>query len=186
MEIITKQTVVFYPTNTPYRFKSIFIKGVVKNRNTIFIYLFTPMNQSKQLKKSFSSIERCYQPLLNCEVKICIKCGDKEFYTIIKNFEKSCKKCKTRYKTTHNTLFHNVRFGLLKAFHVYIDVVYEEPQPKASELARRYNLTYKTAYNFKQKIMKDFGFMNLESYLKKNRLSDEEKLLKYFEEMKNI
>jgi len=28
--------------------------------------------------------------------------------------------------------------------------------------------------------------MNLKSYLKKNRLSDEEKLLKYFEEMKNI
>ena len=28
--------------------------------------------------------------------------------------------------------------------------------------------------------------MNLESYLKKNKLSDEEKLLKYFEEMKNI
>ena len=27
--------------------------------------------------------------------------------------------------------------------------------------------------------------MNLESYLKKNRLNDEEKLLKYFEEVKN-
>ena len=61
-----------------------------------------------------------------------------------------------------------------------------EPQPKASELARRHNLTYKTAYNFKQKVINDFGFMNLESYLKKNKLSDEEKLLKYFEEMKNI
>ena len=144
------------------------------------------MNQSKQLKKSFRSIERCYLPLLNNEVKVCVKCGIEEFYTTIKNFEKVCKKCKTRYKTTYNTLFHNVRFGLLKAFHIYIDVVYEKPQPKASELARRHNLTYKTAYNFKQKVINDFGFMNLESYLKKNKLSDEEKLLKYFEEMKNI
>ena len=83
-------------------------------------------------------------------------------------------------------MFHNVRFGLLKAFHIYIEVVYEKPQPKASELARRHNLTYKTAYNFKQKVIKDFGFMNLESYLKKNKLSDEEKLMRFIEEIKNV
>ena len=144
------------------------------------------MNNSKQLKKAFSSIERCYLPLLNYEVKTCIKCGNEKFYTTIKNFEKACKKCKTRYKTTYNTLFHNVRFGLLKAFHIYIEVVYEKPQPKASELARRHNLTYKTAYNFKQKVIKDFGFMNLESYLKKNKLSNDEKLLRYFERTKKL
>ena len=144
------------------------------------------MNNSKQLKKVFSSIERCYLPLLNYEVKTCIKCGNEKFYTTIKNFEKACKKCKTRYKTTYNTLFHNVRFGLLKAFHIYIEVVYEKPQPKASELARRHNLTYKTAYNFKQKVIKDFSFMNLENYLKKNKLSNEEKLMRFIEEMKNV
>jgi hypothetical protein len=141
------------------------------------------MNNSKQLKKSFSSIEKCYFPLLIYEVNTCVKCDNEEFYTTIKNFEKACKKCKTRYKTTYNTLFHNVRFGLLKAFHIYIEVVYEKPEPKASELAKRHNLTYKTAYNFKQKVIKDFGFMNLESYLKKNKLSNEEKLLRYFEEI---
>jgi len=144
------------------------------------------MNNSKQLKKAFSSIERCYLPLLNYEVKTCIKCGNEKFYTTIKNFEKACKKCKTRYKTTYNTLFHNVRFGLLKAFHIYIEVVYEKPQPKASELARRHNLTYKTAYNFKQKVIKDFSFMNLESYLKKNKLSNEGKLTRFIEGMKNV
>ena len=144
------------------------------------------MNNSKELKKSFSSIKKCYVPLLNYEVKTCVKCGNKEFYTTIKNFEKACKRCKTRYKTTYNTLFHNVRFGLLKAFHIYIDVAYEKSQPKASELARRYNLTYKTAYNFKQKVIKNFDSINLDVYLKKNRLSDEEKLLRFFEEIKNV
>ena len=144
------------------------------------------MNNSKQLKKAFSNIERCYLPLLNYEVKTCIKCGNEKFYTTIKNFEKACKKCKTRYKTTYNTLFHNVRFGLLKAFHIYIEVVYEKPQPKASELAKRHNLTYKTAYNFKQKVITKFGFMELESYLRKNKLSNEEKLMRFIEEMKNI
>ena len=141
------------------------------------------MNNSKQLKKSFSSIQKCHLHLLNYEVKTCVKCGNEEFYTTIKNFEKACKKCKTRYKTTYNTLFHNVRFGLLKAFHIYIDVVYEEPQPKASELARRYDLTYKTAYNFKQKVTMDNGSINLDVYLKKNRLSDEEKLFRLIEKI---
>ena len=141
------------------------------------------MNNSKQLKKSFSSIQKCHLHLLNYEVKTCVKCGNEEFYTTIKNFEKACKKCKTRYKTTYNTLFHNVRFGLLKAFHIYIDVVYEEPQPKASELARRYDLTYKTAYNFKQKVTMDNGSINLDVYLKKNRLFDEEKLFRFIEKI---
>ena len=83
-------------------------------------------------------------------------------------------------------MFHNVRFGLLKAFHIYIEIVYEEPKPKASELAIRYNLTYKTAYKFKQKVITEFGFMELESYLRKNKLSNEEKPMRFFEEMKNV
>ena len=144
------------------------------------------MNTSKQLKKSFNSIEICYLPLLNYEVETCVRCSSEKFYTTIKNFEKACKKCKTRYKTTYNTLFHNVRFGLLKAFHIYIEIVYEKPQPKASELAIRHNLTYKTAYNFKQKVIMDFGFMHLTEYLKKNRLSDLDKLLKYLERTKKL
>ena len=83
-------------------------------------------------------------------------------------------------------MFYNVRFGLLKAFHICIEIVFEEPKPKASELAIRYHLAYKTAYNFKQKVITEFGFMELESYLRKNKLSNEEKLMKFFEEMKNV
>lgn len=136
------------------------------------------MFYSIYLKKEFSSIEKCYIPLLNNEVKRCIKCGNNEFYHTIKNYEKSCKKCKTRHKTTYKTLFHNIRFGLLKAFHFYIDVVYEKPQPKTSELARRYNLTYKTAYNFKKKVIINKSDLDLDVYLKNKQLYNEEKLIK--------
>ena len=37
-----------------------------------------------------------------------------------------------------------------------------------------------------EKVIKDFSTINLDAYLKKNRLNDEEKLLKYFEEVKNV
>tara|TARA_B110000238_G_C15892230_1_gene338219 strand:- start:240 stop:491 length:252 start_codon:yes stop_codon:yes gene_type:complete len=82
-------------------------------------------------------------------------------------------------------LFHNVRIGLLKAFHIYIDVIYEKPQPKASELARRYNLTYKTAYNFKKKVIMNNGFIDLDVYLKKNRINKEERMMKFYNKIKN-
>ena len=141
------------------------------------------MGTSKKLKRVFDSIEKCYIPLLKYGVTKCGKCEGQEFYTTIKNFEKSCKNCKTRYKTTHNTLFHNVRFGLLKALHIYIDVVYENPQPRASVLARRYNITYKTAFNFKKKVIKDYELLKLEAYLKGNLISKTEKLLRLIESM---
>ena len=46
---------------------------------------------------------------------------------------------------------------------MYIEIMDEKPQPKTSELARRHNLTSKTACNFKQKVILEFGFMELES-----------------------
>jgi hypothetical protein len=46
---------------------------------------------------------------------------------------------------------------------MYIEIMDKKPQPKASELARRLNLTSKTACNFKQKVILEFGFMELES-----------------------
>ena len=91
------------------------------------------------------------------------------------------RKCKKRYKSTYNTLFHNVRFGLLKAFHIYIEVNYEEPQPKASVLAKRYKLTYKTAYIFKKKVIDSNEFLNLQKYLKKDMLKNERELLRFIE-----
>lgn len=143
------------------------------------------MKSSTKLKRLFNSIHKCYQPLLKFEIDNCIKCGNCEFYIIIENYEKTCKKCKTRCKTTYSTIFHNIRFGLLKAFHLYIDILFEEPQPNSSELAKRYNLTFKTTNRFKQKVINENDFLNLESYLEKNKLSKEEKLFSYIKKINN-
>ncbi|MFT5959573.1 MAG: hypothetical protein ACI8VJ_001331, partial [Polaribacter sp.] len=39
---------------------------------------------------------------------------------------------------------------------------------------------------FKQKVVKDFGPIDLKSYLRKKRVIEEEKMLSCFEKMKNI
>lgn len=74
-------------------------------------------------------------------------------------------------------MYHNIHFDLLKAFQIYLEVIYEKDQQKASELARTHNLTYKTKYNFKQKVIIGFGFMEFVRYLRKNKLSNDEKLM---------
>ena len=82
------------------------------------------MNKADKLKKVFNTNEICYNSLMGFEVNKCPKCKSEKFYDTICNYDKSCKNCKTKYKTTYNTLFHNVRFGLVKAFHIYIDIIF--------------------------------------------------------------
>ena len=134
------------------------------------------MNKADRLKKKFNTKEKCYTSLKTFEVKKCHKCKSVGFYDTIYNYEKTCIDCKTKYRTTFNTLFHNVRFGLVKAFHIYIDIVYEQPQPKASLIAKRYNLTYKTAHTFKSKVIANYEFLDLTVYLNRNEISNQEKL----------
>ena len=134
------------------------------------------MNKADKLKKVFNTKEKCYTALIPFEVKKCPKCKSEEFYNTIYNYEKTCRNCKTKYRTTFNTLFHNVRFGLVKAFHIYIDIVYEQPQPKVSLIAKRYNLTYKTAHTFKSKVIAYYEFLDLTNYLNRNKISNQEKL----------
>jgi hypothetical protein len=134
------------------------------------------MNKADRLKTEFNTTERCYTALLDFEIKRCNKCKSEEFYKTIYRYEKTCRNCKTKYRTTYNTFFHNVRFGLVNAFHIYIDIVYEQPQPKASLIAKRYNLTYKTAHTFKSKVIANYEFLDLTIYLNRNEISNHEKL----------
>ena len=139
------------------------------------------MNKADKLKKVFNTKEKCYTALMPFEVKKCPKCKSEEFYNTIYNYEKTCRNCKTKYRTTFNTLFHNVRFGLVKAFHIYIDMLYKNPSPKASKISNRYKLTYKTAHTFKSKVIESKKFLDLEKYQNKNQISDEEKLRIYIQ-----
>ena len=73
-----------------------------------------------------------------------------------------------------------MRFGLVKAFHIYIDIIYEQPQPKASLISKRYDLTYKTVHTFKKKVIENYEFLDLTIYLNKNQISNQEKLKMFF------
>lgn len=68
-----------------------------------------------------------------------------------KTFGSYCTLCKKHFYPTWNTPFHNVRFGLVKAFNIYRDFHYKN-YDSLLNLSKKYNLTYKTIYNFKCKV----------------------------------
>ena len=77
-----------------------------------------------------------------------------------------CGVCKKKFKPTYLTPFHNVRFGLLKSYKVYKEI--KEGRLSLYRIAIKYELTYKTVYNFSKK----FNELNSENLLKLSKYID--------------
>jgi len=112
---------------------------------------------------------------------ICKGCNNNEFY-VSKNFEKVCKKCKKRRSVTKDTIFENLRFGLLTAFKIIVASHIGNPKPTIY-FSKKYGISYKTAYNFLSKIRGEKK--NLEKLLKKDYLT-EKQLLKELKDNENL
>lgn len=134
-------------------------------------------------KKKFNSVEKCKKHLFinNSENFICHKCNGTSFYKNIE-FTKICKSCKSKTYITQNTIFHNVRFGIVKAFEITIDCYNSNYNLKSIEVSKKYNITQKTAWHFLNKIRNNKQFIEvLFAHKVKSQLTDEEKLRLFFE-----
>ena len=134
-------------------------------------------------KKKFNTVEKCKKHLFinNSEKFICHKCNGVDFYNGFE-FAKICKSCKSKTYITQNTIFHNVRFGLIKAFEITIDCYNSNYNLKCIEVSKNYNITQKTAWVFLNKIRNNKEFIDvLFAHKTKSQLTNEEKLKLYFE-----
>ena len=137
------------------------------------------MNVAKTLIDKFKSIDNCYVSLIGFEIKVCKRCNSMEFYYTKNWYEKVCTECKTKYKLTHNTPFYNVRFGLTKAFSIYIEYFYLENKPTVSYLSKEYNISYKTCWLFIKKIDETEDNLRLKQFLSKNSIINLKKIYLY-------
>lgn len=147
------------------------------------------MKEIKKIKGMFCNDINCLKFLyINNQIKTCDSCEGVEFYRV-RDFENSfkiiCKTCKKKISPTKNTLFDNVRFGLVKAFHIYIEVKLNKKNISSVEIANRYNLTQKTAWKFLSKIKNSTIKYPVETYLKEEILENEVKLLTYISMLNN-
>lgn len=83
----------------------------------------------------------------------CVKCGHTK-YSIRNDYTRTCTFCHHNESPTSNTAFHKVKFGLKKAFFITFEMVNSTKSLSASQVAKRYEITRKTAWLFMHKIRK--------------------------------
>jgi len=81
----------------------------------------------------------------------CKKCGHTK-YTLRPDYTRTCTFCKHNESPTAGTLFHKVKFGLRKAFHIVFEMSNSTKGMSSLQVSKRYGITVKTAWFFMQKV----------------------------------
>lgn len=84
----------------------------------------------------------------------CSRCGHTKYCCGGTAHSRQCTSCRYIESPTANTLFHKVKFDLLKAFYVVYFVSTNKKGITSTELARKLSLRQKTCWSFKRKVMK--------------------------------
>lgn len=82
----------------------------------------------------------------------CIKCRHTLYVKGKKEGHRRCQQCAYEESFTSGTLFHKIKFPLLKAFHICFRVCVRKKGMSTVELSKELNLQQKTCWLFKRKI----------------------------------
>jgi len=84
----------------------------------------------------------------------CSTCGFGKSKQGKKKYNHRCLACGYEESPTANTLFHKLKFPLLKAFHMCYQLSVNKKGMSTLELSRQFGLTQKTCWFFKRKVQK--------------------------------
>lgn len=105
----------------------------------------------------FPDDESCYKYLEELKWSAgytCKKCENKNYCKGDKPFTRQCTKCNNIESVTSGTLFHKVKFSLLKSFYIIYYLSTNKKGISSTELSRKLGLRQKTCWLFKQKVMR--------------------------------
>ena len=85
---------------------------------------------------------------------VCKKCKHIHYCKGIKEFDRQCTRCNYLESPTAGTLFHKVKFPLLKAFYAVYFISTNKKGISSTELSRKLGLKQKVCWLFKRKVMK--------------------------------
>lgn len=83
---------------------------------------------------------------------VCPKCGHTKFTVRKSNFGHDCNRCHHIESPTANTVFHKVKFGLLKAFIIVFEMSTTTKSFSSSQMAKRVGVSRQTAWLFMHKV----------------------------------
>ena len=110
-----------------------------------------------EFQERFPDDESCMKYL--SEVKwgkgyVCSKCGHTRYCAGKQIYSRQCTRCNYIESVTSGTLFHKLKFSLLKAFYIIYYVSTNKKGISSTELSRKLGLRQKTCWLFKQKVMR--------------------------------
>ena len=104
----------------------------------------------------FPDTDSCYIHLSNIKWKggfSCTKCGHIRYSVGQGKQTRKCTKCDHQMSATSGTVFHKLKFDLLKAFQMVYFLSTTKNGMASTELSRKVGLRQKTCWLFKRKIM---------------------------------
>ena len=128
-----------------------------------------------EFNKRFKTNEDCFFYLI--ELKWgkgyqCIKCHGDQYGKGRTYYYRRCKNCGYDESVLANTVFHDLRVPLLKAFHMVFRIVTKKKGMSSVELAKEVGVQQKTAWLFKRKMQAVMELYDKEK-LKGEVVSDE-------------
>lgn len=109
-----------------------------------------------EFQERFPDEESCIKYLAELRWKdgfVCPHCGGIKYCKGHKSHVRQCTKCSYLMSPTSGTLFHKVKFSLLKAFYIVYYISTNKKGISSTELSRKLGLRQKTCWLFKQKVM---------------------------------
>lgn len=109
-----------------------------------------------QFQNQFPDEQSCMDYLANLKWSngfVCPQCGHTKCCKGNKSHIRQCTKCSHLVSPTSGTLFHKVKFPLLKAFYIIYYVSTNRKGISSTELSRKLGLRQKTCWLFKRKVM---------------------------------
>jgi hypothetical protein len=116
------------------------------------------------LEELFNNDDKCLEYLSSAKWSkgfICRKCGNDNHSPGKVPFSRRCTRCKNEESATANTIFHNCKFPVSKAFYITYNVSKGESELSTLELARKLALQELTCWKFKNKVQKALDGMIL-------------------------
>lgn len=110
-----------------------------------------------EFQQKFRSAEDCKKYLAELKWSNgykCRKCGYTKSCEGCNLYSRQCNSCHYEETVTSNTLFHKVKFDLLKAFYIVYFMSTNKKGISSTELSRTLGLRQKTCWAFKRKVMK--------------------------------
>jgi len=109
-----------------------------------------------EFQERFPDEDACFEYLI--ELKwgngfVCPNCGHTNYCKGKRKHDRQCTSCHCIVSPTSGTLFHKLKFSILKAFYIVYYVSTNKKGISSTELSRKLGLRQKTCWVFKQKVM---------------------------------